>query len=186
MENQVTVEKEKLSTIAAILYILIPYRICDLFVRAALGEVLAFIFIPFVFLGVYEFIHNQGKRWWFLAIGAIGLIFSHVISVIIMFLVCFSLLFVYSGKLWNKKAIGNLLKTIMFVLLVTAFYLFPMIEQLVNYEFTVNTATIKFNSEAYVIPFLKIFSGISWQSESGACCAGRPGDGSCVWNSCKS
>ena len=72
------------ATLSMILYTLSSYRAVDVYIRAAIGEVLAFIFIPIVILGVYEIIYNDKKKWYILTIGFTGLFLSHNISAVIM------------------------------------------------------------------------------------------------------
>lgn len=47
-----------------ILYLLNPYRLNNLFLRAAVGEVLGAIFLPLLALGVYELVCRDYKKWW--------------------------------------------------------------------------------------------------------------------------
>jgi uncharacterized membrane protein YfhO len=47
-----------------------PYHLNDMYIRNALGEFLSFIFIPLVFLGLYNLL-NKEKREWLLIVGAV-------------------------------------------------------------------------------------------------------------------
>ncbi len=66
--------------IAAVLYMAAPYRLVDLYVRNAYAESFAFVFLPVVFLGVYEIFHGDPHRWWILAAGMSGIVLTHNIS----------------------------------------------------------------------------------------------------------
>ena len=55
---------------AGILYMVMPYHLTDMYIRGSIGEFLSFIFIPIVFLGLYNLIHEE-KRDWVLVIGAV-------------------------------------------------------------------------------------------------------------------
>ena len=153
-------KNKKISLLAAILYLINPYRICDLYVRAAVGEVLAFIFIPFVVLGMYSLIKDSAREWWYLCIGFTGLIFSHILSTLIVFITCLIILLFNIKRLLNKKVIINILKALILCLLLTSYYIFPMIEQLFTHEFIVNTKTNVSTISTYAIPFEQVFSGI--------------------------
>lgn len=155
------VKNKDISLIAAILYLLSPYRICDIFIRAALGEILSFIFIPFILLGIYDFISNNGKNWKYLSIGFMGLILSHLISTIIFFFLTLIIFIIYYKKLLNKECIKNLLFSVGTCILIVAFYVFPMLEQYFSMQFIVNTSTVSSDISNYTIPILKTFSGIS-------------------------
>ncbi|MFH0943415.1 MAG: hypothetical protein V1810_04555 [Candidatus Beckwithbacteria bacterium] len=56
---------------AATVYVLAPYRILNVYIRAALGETVAFIFAPLILLGYWK------KNFWLMILGMVGLILSH-------------------------------------------------------------------------------------------------------------
>lgn len=63
--------KSKLiATLIAILYMLMPYHLTDMYIRNAIGEFLSYIFVPLVFLGLYNLFHKE-KEDWILCIGAV-------------------------------------------------------------------------------------------------------------------
>ncbi len=66
--------------LAAVLYMTAPYRLVDLYIRNAYAESFAFVFLPIVFLGVYEIFHGQARRWWILALGMSGAVLTHSIT----------------------------------------------------------------------------------------------------------
>ncbi len=57
-------------TFSAILYMTMPYHLNDMYIRNAFGEYLSFIFIPLVFLGMYNLFHKE-KGHWILTLGAV-------------------------------------------------------------------------------------------------------------------
>ena len=67
--NKLTKSKE-VGALAAILYMLMPYHLNDMYIRNALGEFLSYIFIPLVFLGLYK-IFQKEKGIWILCVGAV-------------------------------------------------------------------------------------------------------------------
>lgn len=68
-----------------------PYSFFNYFVRGAVGEYSAALFIPWVILGVYLIFQNTG-RWYVLGLAVAGLVYSHFITA---FLVCAFLLLYY-------------------------------------------------------------------------------------------
>lgn len=56
--------KKSIGVLAAIFYITMPYHLNDMYVRNALGEFLSYIFIPLVFLGLYNLFHDQKGELW--------------------------------------------------------------------------------------------------------------------------
>ena len=51
--KEITRNKD-VAVLAGILYMTFPYHLTDLYTRNALGEYMSFIFIPLVFLGLYN------------------------------------------------------------------------------------------------------------------------------------
>lgn len=68
------------SLVATILYMLAPYRLCNLYFRGALGEVIAMVFLPLVVAGIYHIFLGEKKKWYILAIGYTGILQSHMLS----------------------------------------------------------------------------------------------------------
>lgn len=117
------------STISSILYVLCSYRLCDLMVRAALGETLSFIFIPVIILGLYYLIYDDYKKFWIFSIGFVGLINCHLISTVIM--VGVSLLFMVLNyeRIFNEpKRILYFIYSAILGMLLGAFFILPMLE----------------------------------------------------------
>ena len=120
---------DDIGLLAAILYMAFPYHLTDLYTRNALGEFVSFIFIPIVFLGIYNILYSEDKcnKYW-LTVGVSGLILTHNLSTIIVgaFACCY-----FIAKLENlakKEVIKNILINIIFILLITSFYYIPFIE----------------------------------------------------------
>lgn len=113
--------------LAGILYLSFPYHLTDLYIRNALGEFMGFLFIPLVFLGLYNLFYESSKHYYF-PIGMIGLILTHNLSAVIV--AFFAAL--YIGLNTKKISFSNIKKAfiidIIFIILVTAFYVFPFIE----------------------------------------------------------
>lgn len=63
-------KSKEIGTLTAILYMLMPYHLNDMYIRNALGEFLSFIFIPLIFLGVYK-IFQKEKGIWILCVGTV-------------------------------------------------------------------------------------------------------------------
>lgn len=54
---------------SAVLYMTMPYHLSDMYIRNAFGEFLSYIFIPLVFLGLYNLLNKEKGDIW-LCIGA--------------------------------------------------------------------------------------------------------------------
>ena len=138
-----------------ILYACSIYRLIDLVERGSLGELMAFIFIPLVILGLYEILYGENKKSIFLTIGLIGLCLSHVIS---LYLVCISLTIVVLINikcLKDKKRLTNLILNIVISMLITSFFWMPMLEQIFSNKFNFLTNSSDFYNN--IIPITALF-----------------------------
>lgn len=125
--NEVSKNKA-ISFLAAVIYITFPYRLEVLYNRFAIGEFTAFIFIPLVFQGLYNLLNGDGKKHFYIAIGAIGLLLSHTISTIFTALFCIVYILFNIKKFFRKEVIVKCIINVIFILLVTAFFTIPMFE----------------------------------------------------------
>ena len=62
-------KNKMIGTLSAVLYMIMPYHLTDMYIRNAIGEFLSYIFVPLVFLGLYK-IFQKEKGEWILCIGA--------------------------------------------------------------------------------------------------------------------
>lgn len=117
----------EVALLSSILYMSFPYHLTDLYTRNAVGEFASFMFIPLVFLGLYNLFNTSDKNY-YLAVGAIGLILTHNLSTAIVAIFGFIYLLVNIDRLKDSKVRKGLLINICFILLVTSFYWMPLIE----------------------------------------------------------
>ncbi len=117
----------EVAILGSVLYMTFPYHLTDLYTRNALGEYTAFVFIPLVFLGLYNLFNTLDKNY-YLAIGAIGLILTHNLSTAIVAIFSFVYLLINIERLKDSKVRKGLLINITFILLVTSFYWIPLME----------------------------------------------------------
>ena len=68
----------------SLVYTTAVYRALDAFVRGALGENLAFIFLPVIAAGMYEIYVKQSRNWFLLAFGVTGLMYAHMLSLVMV------------------------------------------------------------------------------------------------------
>lgn len=124
------------AAISSILYTFAVYRLYDIYHRGALAESLSFTFLPIVFLGLYYIIQGDYKRWYILAIGFSLMIYTHAIASVLMFLTLLILCAVYYKKLVAEpKRIIYLCLAGTITVLLTAYYIFPALEQLLSESF---------------------------------------------------
>ncbi|MBB4037587.1 hypothetical protein GGR21_003507 [Dysgonomonas hofstadii] len=127
------------AAMGAILFTFCVYRLLDIYHRTALGEALSFTFIPLVFWGLHEIISGNYKKWYILAIGYALLIFTHVISTVLMFFTMLILLVIYYKPLIKEpKRILYLIIAGVAALIMACYYLLPMFEQMASDTFYYN------------------------------------------------
>lgn len=125
--------------LAAALYMFAPYRLTDTYMRVAISELASFIFLPITFLGMYNIFNAEEKstkKSLALTLGAVGLILSHIVMAMYTAILCFIYMLVNIKKLKNKQVWKMLGINILLIILLTSFYLLPMLEHRVatNYE----------------------------------------------------
>lgn len=129
--------------ISSLLYVFSLYRLTDIYVRGAVGELLAFVFNPLILYGFYNVIFDDGKKWWVIVIGISGLVYSHLLSVLIMAIFFIMICLLNVDKIFkNKKVFLNLLKAAIITAFITIGYFGPMIEQKCDDVFNVDGRSI--------------------------------------------
>lgn len=134
--NEVT-KKKGVAFLSAILYMIFPYRFECLFNRFAIGEFTAFVFIPIVFQGLYNLLQGDKKRHYYIAIGATGLLLTHTISTVYTALFCLIFVLFNLKAFFNKEVIKKCLINIVFILLVSAMFIIPMLEFKFSAEYSI-------------------------------------------------
>ncbi|MBQ6517105.1 MAG: hypothetical protein IJI14_00200 [Anaerolineaceae bacterium] len=125
---------------AALIYAFASYRLICLFYRNAVGEVQAFIFYPLIVWGLFEILNGNTKKWGIFALGFFGMLMSHMISLAISGILCAVYLLLSVKKLTgNKEIVFSLFKAAAVTIMLGAFFLLPMLEQLMKNELRINT-----------------------------------------------
>jgi len=116
------------SLLASALFLFCNYRITDVYVRGALGEVIALSFIPFVLLGAYELFIEKTPKIKTLVLGFTGVSLSHNLSLLLS---CagFAILLIVNLKRMNKERWIALIQAALISIGLSAWFLFPMLEQ---------------------------------------------------------
>ena len=61
-------KKRSIAFFAAFIYMIAPYKLANVYKRYAIGEFMGLVFIPWVFLGLYNLLQEDGKKHYFIAI----------------------------------------------------------------------------------------------------------------------
>lgn len=152
---------------AAYLYAFSPILLADIFIRFAVGEAMAFVFIPIVLFGFYRIVLepvHEKTDWIYLALGMSGLIFSHIISTVLTVILLALLCILNVKKLWKRKrAIAGLALAALLTVGITAYFTLPMLEQMMHSKFyVINRQTS--NLAGNVVPAAGLLFGSEYVS----------------------
>ena len=125
--NEAT-KKKGIAFFSAIIYMTFPYRLEDVYNRYAIGEFTAFVFIPLVFQGLYNLLHGDKKRHFYIAIGATGLLLSHTISTLYTAVFCVFYILFNVKTFFKKDVIIKCVINGVFILLMSLMFLLPILE----------------------------------------------------------
>ncbi len=125
------------------MYVFANYRLTSVFVRTAIGEVFAFMFIPIVLIGIVNVLYKNHNNWFPLAFGFLGLALSHNITfVIVCIMFAVYLVLYYKNLIDDKKRVVSIVKAILLVVCLSAFFTFGMLEQMIFQDFRFETITL--------------------------------------------
>lgn len=149
------------SIAATFMLLLSQFYLADLVHRVGLSEYLSFIFVPILIAGIYDFFQYEGRKTWLMGIGLGGLLLSHTImtfiGVMLTLLIFVRMLFVprENHYLLDRKRMQRLSVAAAGVVLCTAYFTFPMLEQMFSGAFQYMTPWAKVGD--YVQPFFTFF-----------------------------
>ena len=138
---------KKIALLSCAFYTLSPYRMLDVYGRAAVGEYTAMAFLPLVVLGMYliyrkaepERCSGEEKYGWLiLAVGFFGVVTSHALSIIMVgfFMLLFAL--IEFKKTFSKELFPEFLKAAFFSGALGLYFLLPFTDYYINVPMRVN------------------------------------------------
>ena len=138
---------------ATALYTLNPYRLTDLYNRAAAGEFIAMIFLPLVLYGFWK-IYSGEKGVLPLSIGMSLILTAHLLSAILtaFFLVVAAV--VFWRRTCKKKTLFGLLGSALLTLLFSAFFLIPFLQYYKQTQLLVQTAETNLENASAYLPLV--------------------------------
>lgn len=153
-------KKENSGIMALILYAFSSYCFIDMFERGALAETLTIIFVPLVIRGLYEILYINSKKCYFLILGMLGILYSHVISTYLISTFILLFIIINYKKLCKEKVL-KILKSVFIIALIGTHFILPLSEQILNNKFYFNNMSsnsLKSNS----VPMLLLFPEIPY------------------------
>lgn len=121
--------RRSLALLGCAIYVLAPYRLVCVYVRAAVGEYTAFLFLPLIALGLWRLYASArpAPAWGVLAVGFGGLLQTHVITLILSTLTVFCLVLLLWRKTFRPFVLLQWLKAVGACVLVNLWFLLPFV-----------------------------------------------------------
>ena len=149
--------KSSIRLLAVAAYLFSNYHITDIYVRGALGEVFALVGIPLILSGLYEIFETNQKYSLSYLIGLVITVLSHNLSFLLCFILVIIICIIYLPKC-SFDRYKLLVCESMLACLLTAFYTFPMIEQLKSQQFYLNYYASSSALENHTMAFWQFFA----------------------------
>lgn len=135
-------KKERVALVATLLYCTASYRMVSIYVRSAVGEYSAMMFLPLIAMAVYHIYREEGsckRNALYLAAGMSGLIGTHILSaemvVVLLMLICI----VFIRKTCRRNVIGTCLLAIVETCMISAYFIIPFLDYYINVPVEINS-----------------------------------------------
>ena len=137
-------DNSEIGLLSAIIYMLFPYHLSNIYIRDALGESLFFVFLPLIFLGLYELFNDNLKKFYPLFIvGYVFAMLSHLIMTAYLTVIILVFLIVKYKK--TLKYLKPLIIAALFILTITSPYTVGLLQQKIlgNYNVFVDGVMVQ-------------------------------------------
>ena len=142
--------KRAVALFSALIYLMVPYKLGDVYKRFAIGEFTSFVFIPLLFIGMYNLFNKDGKKHYYIAIGATALLLTHTITTFYTAIFCLIYIIFNINKLKEKEVIKKLIINVIFIILITLFFIMPMLEAKKSADYAIFDSQIMSTNGNYV------------------------------------
>ncbi len=124
-------KKNSIAWLGTVLYMLAPYRLTDLYLRSAMGEALSMVFLPLCAESIHTIFETDGSdkgAWKRMALAYAGICCSHALSLFITGLFTAMYCLFRIPKTCRKNTLMALLKGTLMAVLLSAWFLVPLLE----------------------------------------------------------
>ena len=148
---------------ATMLYVFSSYHFYDVYARAAIGETFGIMFTPLVLYSIYKILVLKKNDYILLGISFSCLVMSHLISALligIVFALCI-MIYIINNKKRKQEILNTLLcivKGTALALLLCAWFILPMLEQMHSQKFYLNIVDQTFDVNSSTCSIKTIFS----------------------------
>lgn len=153
--------------IGTFLYVCAPYRLINIYNRAAVGETVAMMFLPLALLGFYYAYHEDdgredyGKHIVAPVIGFSGLIQTHLLSCVIVAIFAVPFCLINIKKTFSRNRLFYLLKLLGLTLLINLWFIVPFIRFMNEPLLVTLGETIPADFQAYGLTIPELFAQYS-------------------------
>lgn len=126
------IKEDRIAMAGAVIYMFAPYRLMNIYVRAAVGEYTALAFLPLVLCGTYEiFVLKEEERkhsWVLLMAGMTGIIQSHILTCLIVALIMGFICLIFIRRTLEKARLFELVKAVIGTVMVNMGFFLPFLD----------------------------------------------------------
>ena len=120
-------------------YLFCTYIYQNTYNRGAVGEALAYIFIPLILLGLYHLFVLHSGKWHILTLALTGLLLSHNISFFLIVLLIVVYCLIHVREIFrDRNLLMELFLAVFTAFLLTCWFSLPMLEQLSSHLYRVS------------------------------------------------
>lgn len=123
-------KNRKIAFVGCAIYTLAPYRLLCTYLRCAVGEYTAMLFLPLVLYGLYVIYEENGKKnkWLPLAIGFAGLVQCHIISTLLAVLFVALFCLINLKKTFQWKILEQLFIAVCVIVVIDFWFIIPFFD----------------------------------------------------------
>ncbi len=137
-------QNKYISFLGTALYSLAIYRLTNIFVRGAVGEYTAMIFLPLIAYALVLLLHRnslqkeRNKGCLLLALGMTGILQSHILSAEMVCIILAFICVIYFRRVFTKQVFLSFVKAVCLTLFLNLGFLVPFADYMLTGKFNVN------------------------------------------------
>ena len=150
------------AAICAMIYGSFMYRLIDLYVRSALGEVIAMAFMPMALISLWLMFNRSEKYWRAVAIGFTGVLQSHVLSSLMLLVAAVLLALLSFKRLMRREILLSTAKAAFATTLLNIWFYIPFLSFYDRIDFNMKSALQTIDILSAFAFELKFFVGMQF------------------------
>lgn len=138
-------KKKNISLVMTLVYMTASYRLINVYIREAVGEFTAMMFLPIIAASIYGIYAEKENEWknyrknaLLLALGMVGLIGTHILSTEMVCITLLLIVIVFIKKTITKNVIRVYVLAVAETILLSLFFLVPFLDYYVNCKVNIN------------------------------------------------